>query len=456
MKYFIQTYGCAMNTSDSERVAGILERLGFTLATRIEAADFLVFNTCSVKQKAEDKVTGLRKNLARLHRQNRDLKIAVTGCMIRKTSSQKTAEHDSLLDVMPEMDIAFRIEDVARLPELLKQVDPALVFEDLPDEGTLENYFKIAPKKSNASSVFVPIMTGCDKMCTYCIVPFTRGRETSRDMSEIVDECTRHVEEGALEITLVGQTVNSYGLSFTDRKSGKFAELGKSPFATLLRALDSLYGKGLRRLRFTSPHPRDFSDELIATLAELKTICPYIHMPVQSGDNRTLRRMNRNYNVEEYKTIMRKIQAVIPGCSISTDIIVGFCGETDEEFENTYQMYKEMEWDLCFISRYSHRKGTYSQKSLKDDVPAATKDARWHRLNALLKEITAQKHAAHIGQTLEVLVDTQIGASCIGRSREFKEVHFRSGRPLIGKLVNVQITGSREFYLDGELARSNS
>lgn len=452
MKYFIQTYGCAMNTSDSERVASILERLGYEKAARETEADMLVFNTCSVKQKAEDKVTGLRKNLARLHHQNRNLRIAITGCMVRKTSHQKNEENrDALLNRMPELDLAFRIEDVAKLPQLLKEVDPSLTFTDQPDEGTLENYFKIAPKKSNSASVFVPITTGCDKMCTYCIVPFTRGREMSRDFNEIVAECARHVEEGALEITLVGQTVNSYGLSFNDRKSGKFTAYGKSPFAAILREVDKLYDKGLRRLRFTSPHPRDFSDELIHALAELKTICPYIHMPVQSGDNRVLRRMNRNYTVEEYRAIMRKIQNAIPGCAITTDIIVGFCGETDEEFENTYRMYDEMEWDLCYISRYSPRKGTYSEKSLKDDVPATVKAQRWHRLNELLKAKAAKKHAALIGKTLEVLVTDQVGQSCIGRSREFKEVHFRSGRPLIGKLAEVAITGAREFYLSGEL-----
>ncbi len=451
MKYFIQTYGCAMNTSDSERVASVLERLGYQKALDEKTTDLLVFNTCSVKQKAEDKVTGLRKNLAKLHRQNHDLKVAITGCMVRKSTVQKHNERDVLLSVMPEVDFTFRIEDVARLPELLKELDPTLTFDDEPDEGTLENYFKIAPKKSGNFSVFVPITTGCDKMCTYCIVPFTRGRERSRDFDEVVAECTRHTEEGALEITLVGQTVNSYGLSFNDRKSGKFIPFAPSPFAGLLRALDPLYEKGLRRLRFTSPHPRDFTDELIATLAELKTICPYIHMPVQSGDNRTLRRMNRNYNVEEYKAIMRKIQAAIPGCAISTDIIVGFPGETDEEFENTYKMYQEMEWDLCYISRYSPRKGTYSEKSLQDDIPARIKAARWHRLNALLKETTTKKHAAHIGQTLEVLITDQIGVSCIGRSREFKEVHFKSDHPLIGKLAPVLIKSAREFYLEGEL-----
>lgn len=452
MKYFIQTYGCQMNTSDSERVASVLERLGYESAAAETEADVLVLNTCSVKQKAEDKVYGLRKNLAKLHRHNPDLTVAVTGCMVRQSSTQKDDEsRDHVLRVMPEMDIAFRIEDLAKLPDLLKIADPALTFSDEIDEGTLENYFKIAPKKGTEYSVFVPIMTGCDKFCTYCIVPFTRGRELSRNFNEIVEECRRHVEEGAVEITLVGQTVNSYGLSFNDRKSGQFAQYGKSPFAALLKEIDGFYEQGLRRLRFTSPHPRDFSDELIETMAGLKSICPYIHMPVQSGDNRTLRRMNRNYTVEEYTAIMKKMQKAIPGIAISTDIIVGFSGETDEEFENTYNMYKTMEWDTCFISRYSPRKGTYSQKSLPDDISYALKEERWHRLNNLLREVCEKKHAAFVGKTVEVLTVQQVGETCTGRTREMKEIQFRSGRPQVGKLSQVKVTSSGRFWLTGEL-----
>jgi tRNA-2-methylthio-N6-dimethylallyladenosine synthase len=436
-----------MNSSDSERVASVLERLGYETAESQNHADLLVLNTCSVKQKAEDRVYGLRKILAKLHEENPALKIAVTGCMIRSTGTQE----DQLLKRMPEVDFVFRIEEVARLPELLKQVDSSLDFSDQIDEGTLENYFKIAPKKSTGASVFVPIMTGCDKFCTYCIVPFTRGREMSRDFEDIVAECKKHVEEGALEITLVGQTVNSYGLSFNDKKSGKFTAYGKSPFSALLIEIDKLKSSGLSRLRFTSPHPRDFTDELIQTLASLETICPYIHMPVQSGDNRILRRMNRNYTAPEYQTIMRKIQAAIPGCAISTDIIVGFPGETDEEFENTFKMYEEMEWDTCFISRYSPRKGTYSQKSLPDDISHELKEARWHRLNNLLKTISNKKHQAFIGRTVEVLVTEQIGQSCRGRTREFKEIEFRSNRPLLGKLATVRVTEADTFYLKGGL-----
>ncbi len=453
MKYTIQTYGCAMNYSDSERVASVLERLGYEAAQKDEKADVLVLNTCSVKQKAEDKVFGLRKILKKLHDENPELRIGITGCMIRKTSTQNTPEEkrDPILDTMAEVDIAFRIEDVAQLAELLKDVNPQLDFKDQIDDGELENYFKIVPTKTSNHSVFVPIMTGCDKFCTYCIVPFTRGREKSRNFKEILAECEKHVRDGAVEITLVGQTVNSYGLSFSDKKSGDFENYGKSPFAALLRAVDQLYDLGLRRLRFTSPHPRDFHDEVIETMASLRTICPYVHMPIQSGDDAVLRRMNRNYRSAEYIEILKKIKAAIPGCAISTDIIVGFSGETEEEFERTYRMYEELEWDMCYSSRYSPRKGTYSERSLKDDVPAKVKAERWHRLNELIKKIADQKTQAFVGRTVEVLVTEQIGQTCRGRTPEFKEIEFRSGRPLIGEIVPVKVTGSHNFYLKGEL-----
>lgn len=439
-----------MNYSDSERVAGVLERIGYEHAKGEHEADLLIFNTCQIKQKAEDKLYGLRKNLEKLHDENTHLKIAVTGCMVRSSSTRLAAGKDHILKVMDEVDFAFRIEDVAKLPDLLKEVDPTLEFEDDIEDGTLENYFKINPKKTNNYSVFVPISQGCDKFCTYCIVPYTRGRESSRSFNEIVAECAKHVAEGAVEITLVGQTVNSYGLSFNDKKSGKFTAYGKNPFSALLRAVDKLSAKGLSRLRFTSPHPRDFHDELIQAMSELKTICPYVHMPVQAGDDAVLRRMNRNYRSAEYKEIMNKLKKAMPNIAISTDIIVGFCGETEEEFQNTLNMYREMEWDFCYNNKYSARKGTYAHKRLVDDVSYIVKTRRWHELNEVVKEFSRKKHAAFVGKEVEVLVEQQIGQTCIGRSRENKEVTFKSGRKLVGRLANVKITDSGTFQLRGE------
>jgi tRNA-2-methylthio-N6-dimethylallyladenosine synthase len=452
MKYFIQTYGCQMNISDSERVASVLERLGYEKSDTLEEADFLVLNTCSVRQKAEDRVTGLRPHMERYLENNPGMKFAITGCMVRITSTRESKKKDQLLYRMPEVDMAFRIEDVAQLPKLIKEISPELEFDDTLDDGTLENYFKIAPKKDTNYSVFVPIMTGCDKFCTYCIVPFTRGREYSRDFDSIIEECAKHVEEGALEITLVGQTVNTYGLSFNDRKSGKFENYEMNPFATLLREVDKLKSKGLKRLRFTSPHPRDFHDDVISAMAECETVSPYFHMPVQSGDNRTLRRMNRNYTMEEYMRILNKIREAIPDVSISTDIIVGFCGETEEEFQRTLDMYKELEWDWCYMARYSPRKGTYSEKKIPDDVTPKEKASRWHRLNVVMLACAEKKAAAMMGKTVNVLVNTQIGETCSGRTDGFKEVKFRSGRKLVGQIVPVKVTEVQSIEIFGELA----
>ena len=453
MKYFVRTFGCQMNYSDSERISTVLEYLDFTPATSQKDADLLILNTCSVRQKSEDRVFGLRKTLAALKKKNKDLKIAITGCMVRKTSArtgtQKNKKIDPVLQVMPEIDIAFKIDELLLLPELLGKGSLSKnISETTPEDN---NYFRINPKKETPFSVFVPIMTGCDKFCTYCIVPYARGREKSRDFDEVIAECKKHVEEGALEITLVGQTVNSYGLSFIDEQSGKFEHLGESPFAALLTEVDKLYKLGLKRLKFTSPHPRDFNETLIKTLPKLKTLCPHIHMPVQSGDNDVLRRMNRNYTVEEYKKIMQGIKKAIPNIAISTDIIVGFCGETDKEFENTLRMYKEMEWDMCYFAQYSPRKGTYSYLNLKNDVPAKTKLARWHILNELLKKTACKKHKPFLGKTVEVLVSTQKGKTCTGRTPEEKEIEFESAKNLVGKIVSVKVTAVSNFYLTGEL-----
>jgi tRNA-2-methylthio-N6-dimethylallyladenosine synthase len=448
MKYFVRTFGCQMNYSDSERISSVLEYLDFTPATSQKDADLLIFNTCSVRQKSEDRVFGLRKTLAALKKKNKNLKIAITGCMVRKTSTRRGAESekiDPVLHVMPEIDIAFKIDNLLLLPDLLGQKNT------LKNTPEVSDYFHILPKKETPFSVFVPIMTGCDKFCTYCIVPYARGREKSRDFDEIIAECKKHVEEGALEITLIGQTVNSYGLSFKDKQSGKFEHLGESPFAALLTEVDRLSALGLKRLRFTSPHPRDFNETLIETLPKLKTLCPHIHMPVQSGDDNVLRRMNRNYTVDEYKKIMRAIKKAIPNIAMSTDIIVGFCGETEEEFENTLRMYKEMEWDMCYLAQYSPRKGTYSYANLKNDVPAKTKLARWHRLNDLLTETARKKHAPFLGKTVEVLVSSQKGKTCTGRTPHEKEIQFESAKNLVGKIVSVKVTKVSNFYLTGEL-----
>jgi len=426
-----------MNYSDSERLKTLLESYGFAETETQQDADLVVFNSCSVKQKAENKVYGDIRNT------KDDQIVALTGCMV------KSGKEDQIVKKIKKLDVAFRPENMGELGEALTILNPKWAIEDAG--GSLEKYFEINPKVSNKYQVFVPIMTGCDKFCTYCIVPYSRGREKSRPMADILAECEKLVENGAKEITLLGQTVDSYGISHADKESGQFKGVN---FAKLLREVDKLSTKGLSRLRFTSPHPADFSKELIDTIASLVTACPYIHLPVQSGSNSVLRRMNRPYTKEAYEKMIDEIRTKVPKCAISTDIIVGFCGETQEEFQETYDMFEKISFDMAYISRYSTRKGTFADKKLADDVPYETKAERWHKLNDLLRKTSTANNKKYVGRKLEVLIEKQSEGDLMGRSREYKEVHikdFDGGKEWRGELVNVKITKAREWLLEGEM-----
>lgn len=406
-----------MNYSDTERLHSVLETLGFSKSPKKDA-DLVIFNSCSVRQKAEDRVYGEMRNMIRARRERPELIVALTGCMVQEGKEAKVEKKTKGLD------IAFRPENMDILGEKIHALRPGWGLQ--LDEGSIGKYFEIHPKVSNKFQVFVPIQTGCNKFCTYCIVPYARGHEKCRPFDEVIEECTQLVKDGAKEITLLGQTVDSY-----------------HDFPQLLREIDKL--EGLDRLRFTSPHPKDFSQELIETIAELRTTCPYIHLPVQSGSNSCLRRMNRPYTREQYLDIINRIRKTIPGCAISTDVIVGFCGETEEEFEDTYSLFKEIGFDMAYLARYSPRKGTFADKKLEDDVSPEEKARRWHRLNDLLTQTSLTNNKKYVGREVEVLVE-QKG---MGRSREYKEVHFKGGE--IGEIVQVKITKAREWLLEGEV-----
>lgn len=478
-----------MNYSDTERLKSVLEHLGYLPAPSEKTADFVLLNTCSVRQKAENRVDGRIKKISKMRHERPDLLIGVTGCMVRKSSTKNSTKRDKLINNKP-VDIAFRIEDLAQLGDLLNEVCPDAGFPSL-DEGELENYFHIAPKRESKAQVWVPIQTGCDKFCTYCIVPFARGREKSRPMEEILKECETAVENGAVEITLIGQTVDSYGLSVKDKLTQNFdanipnvvfnqkifegenvmasaptiatankkdAPMAALPFITLLKKINALKSKGLRRLRYTSPHPQDFSEELIILHKELETLQPWIHLPVQSGNNKVLQDMRRTYTREHYLYLIDLIRKHLPDCAISTDIIVGFPNETEEEFMDSYNMMKDVEFDMAFMSPYSPRKGTHSQKHMKDNVAPKEKSRRFHMLNDLLTKNSRKKHEAFVGKTVEVLVEKckknkgDNGQRCSGRTPHYKEVHFDSGRDLVGQLVKVEITRAQDFFLEGRLA----
>lgn len=464
LKYFIQTFGCQMNYSDTERVAAVLERSGYEKADQLDEVDLFIFNTCSIKQKGEDRVYGIIKNIGMMKKANPRLLIGITGCMVRQTSSRNSEweNKDSLLKNLKPLDFVFRITDTHKLPQVLAEAEPQL---DLPElaESTGQNrtdYLQVAPQYSTKFQAFVPIQIGCDKYCTYCIVPYSRGREESRSMDDILSECRKLVENGCKEITLVGQTVNSYGLSNLDQKNPHFnwyhsVKQGvkpELPFIRLLRQLNGLSEHGLDRLRYTSPHPRDLSDQLIEAHATLKVLCPYIHLPVQSGDNQVLARMNRKYTVEEYREKVAKLLARVPNCVITTDIIVGFCGETDEQFQNTAKLFEEIAWDQAYISRYSERQGTVAGNLFQDDVPTEVKASRWHTLNNLLKKISKEKHQKYLGQTLEVLIEryNPLTKEIEGRSREMKVVQIpATGPELVGQIQSVKITAAKDWVLKG-------
>ena len=440
--YHIHTLGCQMNYSDSERVASLLEQASFKRSDTPEDADLLIINTCSVRQKSEDKAMGYIRNRKK---EKPHRVIAVTGCMVRQTGDRSNSQDDLL--VHDPIDLVFRIEDTARIPKLLEPHFPTHDFSEFGQvfgAGSLENYFHINPKVENRKQVFVPIMQGCDKFCSFCIVPYTRGREISRPMGDIFAECEHHVKHGALEITLLGQNVNSY------------KHEGKKCFAELLWKIDGLYDQGLRRLRFTSPHPQDFTEDVINALAQTKTSCPYVHLPAQHGSNAMLRAMNRNYTVEAYEEIVKKLRAAIPGCSIATDIIVGFPGETEDDVKQLIAFAKRINFDFSYTAIYSPRKNTPAGRMQDLFIDRDEQKKRFHRFDKSIKETAWKRRDQKIGQELEILVEksepTKDGLyKNTGRSADFYETMFFSGRPLYGQIVKVLIEKRSNYFLNGSL-----
>ncbi|MBD3156712.1 tRNA (N6-isopentenyl adenosine(37)-C2)-methylthiotransferase MiaB [Candidatus Peregrinibacteria bacterium] len=449
--YYIQTLGCQMNYSDSERIEAVLNHMGFRKTDEMEKADMVIFNTCSVRQKAEDRVFGQMINIKKLRKQKPHLITAITGCMVRTTSHRHAENRDALLRRSKETDFVFRIEDLPKLPALIQACWGDTVPTDI-HEANLKNYFNINPVYSSTAQAFVPIGTGCDNFCTYCIVPYSRKREKSRSMDDIVNECTRLVENGCLEITLLGQNVNSYGLSNLDKKTDEFNDM-TTPFVDLLERVDALKEKGLKRLRFTSNHPKDLSDELIDAMARLETLMPYLHLPVQSGSNEVLKRMNRHYTADWYRNLIKKIRSAVPGIAISTDIIVGFCGETEEQFMETYTLFEDIKWDMAYLAQYSTRKGTFASQHMADDISAEIKSKRWHRLNKLLIQSSLQGHRAFQDKDVQVLVEQCKNGVCKGRSEHFKTVVFHADKNMTGTIQTVHVTKAREWQLEGELTK---
>jgi len=433
MKYLIITFGCQMNKSDSERIAAVLERLKYKKASTFEEADLIVVNMCSVRQSAVDRIFGISQKIAKLKKKKKKIKSLLTGCILKKDRKKLSEKFDFILD----------IKNLPNLAKILKEKKP-IILPDKLDEVECA-YLKIKPRYQSSFSAFVPIMTGCNNFCTYCVVPYTRGREVSRPAKEILKEVRDLIKKGYKEIWLLGQNVNSY-------KSSK-----KINFSQLLKMVNNISGNFW--IRFTSPHPKDFSDELIRVMASSKKITPYLNLPVQSGDNEILKKMNRSYTVEEYKNLVKKIRKKIPDIALSTDIIVGFPGETRKQFENTVKLFKEIKFDMAYIAKYSLRAGTAAAK-LKDSVSPKEKERRYKVLTKILKETALENNKKFIGKKVKVLVESCKDNFCLGKSAHYKTVKFHAPHltpeKLVGQFIRVKIIDALPWGLKGEMINSEN
>jgi len=419
-KYFIITYGCQMNISDSERIIKLLESFEYKSVRKASEADLVMINMCSVRQSAVDRVWGETKTILNLKSKNPKLISVLTGCILKKDRC-KFAER---------FDLVLNIRDLPSLPKLLRVKRQGFKVKD---------YLKIQPRYQSEFSAFVPIMTGCNNFCTYCVVPYTRGRESSRSAKEIINEIKDLIKKKYKEIWLLGQNVNSY-------KDGKII------FPELLKMINDIGGEFW--IRFVSPHPKDFSHELIRVMAECRKVTEYLNLPVQSGDDQILRKMNRPYTVAYYKNLVKKIRGKIPEISLSTDVIVGFPGETKKQFENTAKLFKEIKFDMAYIAKYSPRAGTVAEK-LKDDVSLQEKGERYRTLTKILRQTALENNKNYIGKETEVLINKSEDNIYLGKTRTYKTVKIKSsvkkGELMIksGQFVKMKIINALPWGLKG-------
>lgn len=432
-----------MNTADAQRVATVCERNGLVSCDDWRKADVVMYLSCSIKQKAEDKIVGHMGELEQLKRRNPRLRVGISGCMVRKTSTREDKDPDPILKALGEVDFVFRMEDLDQLEYMLRDKTPNDVGRTFGDP----TYLRVSAKQTTGFRGFLPIMTGCDNFCTFCIVPYSRGRERSRAMSEIIQEARQMIANGVTEIVLLGQNVNSYG-NKTDVYDEQYIDDGTHhAFTRLLIELNEL--DGLRRLRYTSPHPKDITEELIRTMAELDKVCEHVHLPLQSGDDQMLKRMNRHYTAERYLGLVKMIREHMPRAGITTDVIVGFSGETEEQFENTMKVGREAKFDMSYTSMYSERKETYAGRFLKDDISKELKNQRYHAFNDLVRQTSFASNKLYVGETWEVLVDTVEDGLAVGKTRTNRTIRFPSEGVKPGDYVNVEVLTAREWVLEG-------
>ena len=435
-KYFIQTFGCQMNEHDSEVMAGLMDEIFYIPTDDIKEADFILLNTCCIREKAESKVLSLLGELKKLKAKKPGLIIGVCGCMIQQKNIVP-----KILHACPHVSLLFGTNTINKLPEYLQTIERTgePIFEIIEEDSKAD--MKLPAHRQFPFKAYVNIMYGCNNFCTYCIVPYVRGRERSRKKEDIIQEVRELVADGAAEIMLLGQNVDSYGNDFDEPIS----------FAALLKEVDAI--PGIERIRFMTSHPKDFSLELIDVIKNSKHICHSLHLPVQSGSNNVLKRMNRKYTREHYLDIVKHIRESIPDVALTTDIIVGFPGETEEDFLDTVDLVETVGFDNAFSFVYSKRPGT-AAASFEDQIPLEEQKERLQRLNDVLAKWSYARNKEYDGKIVKVLVE---GISknddnmFNGRTDTGKTVIFPGESSLVGKYVNVQITTTQTWILKGQL-----
>jgi tRNA-2-methylthio-N6-dimethylallyladenosine synthase len=439
-KFYIRTYGCQMNEHDTEVMAGIFMALGYEPTEQVEDANVILLNTCAVRENAENKVFGELGHLKHLKLEKPDLLLGVCGCM-----SQEESVVNKILKTYNFVDMIFGTHNIHRLPTILNEayMSKEMVVEVWSKEGdVIENLPKV--RRGNIKG-WVNIMYGCDKFCTYCIVPYTRGKERSRRPEEIIQEVRHLAAQGYKEITLLGQNVNAYGKDLEDIHY-RLGDL-----------LDDLRKIDIPRIRFTTSHPRDFDDHLIEVLSKGGNLMDHIHLPVQSGSTEVLKIMARKYTREEYLALIRKIKAAIPNVSLTTDIIVGYPNETDEQFEETLSLYREVGYETAYTFIYSPREGTPAA-GMEDNVPMEVKKERLQRLNSLVNEFSAKAMKKYQDQIVEVLVEGESKNNpdvLAGYTSKSKLVNFKGPKSAIGKIVKVKITDTKTWSLNGDMVEQH-
>lgn len=437
-----------MNEHDSENIAGMLEELGFQPEKSFAKADVVVINTCSIRENADKRFFGTLGQLKNRKLNNPDFIVCVCGCMVQQ-------QHiiDQLKAKYPWVDLVFGTHNIHMFPKLITNViNERKKIVDIWQEGR-EIVEGLPTKRLYPFKALVNVMYGCNNFCTYCIVPYTRSRERSRRPEDIVAEVKDLVADGVKEIVLLGQNVNSYGKS-AYKDAYCISKEDDLDFAGLIYKLNEI--EGLKRIRFMTSHPKDMSDELIKAFKDCHKLCNAVHLPVQSGSNNVLKRMGRKYSREDYLLLVKKLREAVPQIAITTDIIVGFPGESEEDFEDTMSLVSEVRYDSAFTFMYSVRKGTPAEK-FEEQVPEEIKHERFNRLLALVNRISAEINKEYEGKEVEVLVegrskdDTKCGKSCAGRTESGKLVNFETESDLTGKFVKVRIKEGRQFNLKGEL-----